>query len=128
MPISESIRWKIVHAFDRLKSVTAVANDLGVTRKAVRRWVNRYRDVGNVRDAPGRGRKGTLNVEVAEQAAELLRSPDFPTATAVSRKLYIDGLTPRILSKSTITRAVRKTVGGSQLRYCRGKPRKRLRV
>lgn len=126
MPISESIRWKIVHAFDRPKSITAMANDLGLTRRAVRHWVCRYRDVGNVRNAPGRGRKGILNVEVAEQAAELLRSPDVPTATTVSRKLYRDGLTPRNHSKSAITRAVRKTAGGSQLSSCRGKPRKKL--
>lgn len=130
MRISRNLRWKIVHTFERLQRIRAVAKELGVSRATVWRWVKRHSATDEVSDASGRGRKAVLTQDLAEKATPMLKSSEFPAAMAVSRSLEADGLTPRVLSKSTITRAVHKNAlaQGIRLRYFRGRPRKKLSV
>lgn len=115
-------------AYERLQSIRAVASELKVARRTVSRWVERDSDTQDVLDSPRSGRKAVLTPNLAEQAVDLLLSTKLSTAMAVSKQLQADGLTPRILHKSTITRAAHKfaLAQGIRLRYFRGRPRKKL--
>lgn len=142
MRISDDLRCEIKFAYKRLGSISAVARELGLTRRTVKRWLERHlkeearRKKGRrasvaevIKDAPGRGRKGVLTLQLAETVAEMLQSPDFPTANSVALQLHADRLAPRVVHRSTISRAVHRLAraGGIVLKFRRGRPRKMLK-
>ena len=53
LPTSE--RWKIVHACQRLRSVSATAKELGRDASVVQRWVVRHQATGDVLDLHRKG-------------------------------------------------------------------------
>jgi transposase len=130
MRISDDLRWRIKYCYERLQRISSVAKELGLSRATVRLWVNRHFSNKGIRDAPGRGRKGLICKELASNVAELLQSDDHPTANSVAKKLNADGLAPRVVHRSTITRAVHRLArdGGTELSFRRGRPRKRLKA
>jgi hypothetical protein len=93
----------------------------------VHRWVERYRETGNVLAGKSTGRRRALGGASAKTALKLLLE-EGGTADGVANKLHASGMTSTKVSKKTVIRAA-KTLAKSQgtpIRAVRGKPAKKL--
>lgn len=128
MHISDEKKWLIIQTWKRTDNFQLTARLTKVSRNTVRHTVQRYQSTGSVKDKPGRGRKRLVKGPVAKQAIQLLLSDDCGTAHEASVELHKAGITPRVLHKSTITRAVKEhgKHGGQVITLVRGKPSKEL--
>ena len=128
MPLSDEKKWHIISTWKTTGSVRTTAKLTGTSRKTVRKWTKRYQDTGSLIAKAGPGRKRLVDGPAAELAVQLLLSSDHGSAQRAAIELHNAGMTPRILHKSTITRAVKQhgKQGGQVITPVRGQPRKLL--
>lgn len=126
LPVSE--RWKIVHACQRLGSVSATARELGRDASVVKRWVERHQATGDVLDLHRNGRPRAMSPETRAASLDMLMSKEHGGAAAVARALKDAGMVKQVLHKATIIRnAVAEAKGqGFCIRAVKGKPVKML--
>lgn len=100
-------RWYVISQYRKCRGdLDRVAYKTGTRRRDVVKWVNRFRETGNVNDIPRCGRPRILTVQQAEAlsaAAEHQKS--VPAAAAQLRK---QGAIPKSVSTRTARRAVAK--------------------
>lgn len=117
---SEDLRRKIVDALKRGTPKSGAADLFGVSLSSVKRFARMDRDGGSPapRKPPGRPPK------TGESARRLLEADlaDRPAATVAERRRYLERVTGRSLSDSTVGRLV------GRLGHSRKKIRPRLRA
>jgi len=102
-------RWDIVKAWKKTNSIAATSRINGVSKKAVRTWVQRYRDTGDVLDKQRPGAKRMLNDAVCAVAMDLILSPTFGDAATVSEELFARGLTSKVMHGTSVAMQVKNT-------------------
>ena len=124
----EQIRWAIITAWSKHKSICTAAKVTGKSRSVVSRWVKRYLETNGVKQRATSGRKPALEGEAAKKAMELLMAEDCSGAEHAARQLHSLGLTSKKVHKSTVIRAAKKVAKsqGKPIHVVRGKPAKRL--
>ena len=125
----ESKRWAIVHDMKHGLSIQQISSRCGVSPKACRHWISRYRATGGVQERQRSGRRRVLSEAARQAALDMLLANQVGGAKAVAMELQSTGNTARLVSKQTIIRAVRSTAeeqGMPPLRALRGKPAKQL--
>ena len=117
-------RWDIVKAWKKTNSIAATSRINGVSKKAVRTWVQRYRDTGDVLDKQRPGAKRMLNDAVCAVAMDLILSPTFGDAATVSEELFARGLTSKVMHRTSVALQVKKYAKsvGTPIRVYRGRP------
>lgn len=94
--------------------------------RQVRRWWKTYQTTEDVVDASRSGRPRLLSDGAADVALDLLLHEDTSGASQVAQQLAVQGLTSKVVNRSTIIRAARMaaTRRGELLVNKRGKPTK----
>lgn len=126
--LSDAARWRIWATFEQLGSITSTAHALGHCPKVVQRWVERFRDTGNMQDLPRSGRPHVLSATACRKALDMLLE-DRGGAATVAQRLTRAGVTSTTISKDTVIRAARREAahhGLPRLRALRGAPKKAL--
>ena len=128
MPISEEERWKIVSTWKTCKNISGTARSLGLSRKAVERWVKRYIATHGVSTLQKTGRRPALSKDAANKALELLLGEECRGASEVALHLQHEGFATTTVHKSTIIRVAKAVArqSGCAIHAVRGKPGKRL--
>jgi transposase len=126
--ISIERRWAIVTRWNEERDLHTVAAQLRERPRVVSRWVKRYLETGTVDDATKSGRPPTMSASATQQAYDLLFHEQVGGAKVAAQELHAAGLTPRVVHKTTVARAVRRLAGekGERVTIMRGKPRKKL--
>ena len=128
--ISEALRHKILHEYERLGNISKVARNLNLSCPTVRKWLRRFNQAGHVKRASSTGRKPVLTKLVAQQAMEMLLSGKYSGANEVAVELHKRGLTDKQtpIHRTTVARHA-KAVGkalGSPIKPVQGPPQKQL--
>lgn len=84
------------------KNISEIARETGVTRKTVRRWVQRYQESGRMRDAPRPGRPRVTSTEDDARILAHIRDHPFTNAAATKERATVDS------SLTTIRRRLHK--------------------
>jgi transposase len=125
----EEGRWAIITEWKRCnESVSATAQQLQLSVKAVKHWVSVYQATGSVKPAHKTGRRRALSRAAANKAHALLLDESQRSSQMVAVQLQQEGITPVVRDKKTVIRAARR-VGmelGRPIVARRGKPRKQL--
>lgn len=126
--LSDEQKWAIIQSLKRGGSVSAVARQHGVTRVAVKRWAKRYQATRKVQKRQPTGRRPSMSAAAASRAVELLCANAHAGAGAVAKELHSQGLTSRMLHRTTVVRHAKDTAkaAGTPIRVVRSKPAKRL--
>jgi len=121
-------KWKIIHVYEQVKSIAATAREVGHSKAAVSRWVQRFERFGNVDSKPKRGRKPIFTGELAQEALELLKGGQYSGARGVASHMKASGMLHKQVDKNTIIRHARKAANrrGDTLLVRRGYPKKGL--
>ena len=121
-------RWAIVTRWKALKDLPTVAAELRERLRVVKRWVKRYEETGSVDDAPRRGRPPLMTTLATQRAFNLLFNEDVGGASAAAREVHAAGLTPRLVHRTTVSRAAHRMARerGERVDVLTGKPRKKL--
>ncbi len=124
---SEALRVKLIAAYARCNSYSAVARQYRVDASTVRRWVQREKDGLSVRSKPKSGRPRILTPHAAQMAAEAMLK-DGLSATQAADALHKKGVTPRQVHRKTLVRAARGAAAnqGIDMVADNGKPSRRL--
>ena len=105
--LSLAKRLRLVTEFQRLGNAHAVAKQLGVARGTVRRWLARFQQDGTLKSIKQIGRPRLSGATARAVALKKLLEPGAPTATSVAAALHGAGLTPKLVSRSTVARAAK---------------------
>lgn len=114
--------------YNNCKSYKGTARKLRVDVKQVKRWVQRFQELGSVARLPGGGPKHKLSKRAAKLALKLLEEGELQGATHVAMELKRRRLTKTQVDQKTITRAARRVAAseGAPIRPVRGEPAKQL--
>jgi len=128
MATSVETRWWIVSTWKECKNTAETAKKCLVTKKVAARWIRRYKTTKGVADKAKTGRPRVMSAEAKRRAYHILLGGTHPGADGVARQLFREGLTPKIVSNSTLIRGAKWH--GREIRKpikcLRGKPAKRL--
>ena len=126
-------RCNIVAHIEAGNSHSKTSKLVGCSVKAVRRWWKRYREAETEEEAfqckKGSGRRCALTEEAGARALQLLTSSDTDGAGHVAKTLLVEGVTSKLVHKSTVIRHARKAATlqhGKKLLAVRGKPKKAI--
>ena len=124
--LSTEQRWKIVHTMKQARNVPGTSKIVGCTKKAVRRWWERYQDTREVVDKHRTDRKPLLSKPVSKQALKMLLDESNNGASDVAKELAVKGLPDKVVNKLTVIRAARRATlhKGEKLCVRRGEPPK----
>jgi transposase-like protein len=128
--LTELERLKLVVDFQRLKNVTKVARNHGVSKDTVRRWVRRFEETQGVATQPGAGRKQSLKVVDIDKATEMLVSGKFAGVHQVAKELQQAraSTSAKPVHRTTLSRLVKARGAelGVPVRALSGAPEKQL--
>lgn len=126
--LSDEKKWAIISSWKRKASISAVARELAVSRETVRRWVKAYATSSSVHKQQPKGRRASMSAAAASAAMDLLCSNTHGGAAGVARKLHSQGLTSRVLHRTTVVRHAKAAAkaAGTPIKVVRGKPGKLL--
>jgi transposase len=128
--LHESVRYKIVHTYEKCKNAAQVARSLSIDIKTVWRWVKRYTTTGSVTIREGQGRKTAMSEAASSAACDMLLDGQVSGATEVAERLHTEGLThsSKPVHRTTVTRhaKARAAARGTPIAIYRGKPRRQL--
>jgi transposase-like protein len=126
--LSDEQKWSIIQSLKRGASMSAVARQHGVTRMSVQLWAKRYNATSKVQKQKATGRRASMSAAAASKAVELLCANAHAGAGAVAKELHSQGLTSKVLHRTTVVRHAKQTAkaAGTPIRVVRGKPAKRL--
>lgn len=99
---------QLINTYNGCQSISKTAAQCGVCRRTARRCINRWRNEQSLENKPGSGRKPILSESAALHASNLLDEGQQGGAQQVAKQLLAEGLAPRLVHKSTVTRAARK--------------------
>lgn len=118
-------KWNIIETHERTGSFTATALQCNVTRKTVHKWVGTFKRTGDVAVKRRTVTNPLVSESAAARAVELLTSSHPYTASGVAAAIYDERLCSKVVSKSTMIRAVRAHADGkgSPLRVFRRSPK-----
>ena len=124
--LSEEERWEIVSSMKKVHNITKVAQQVGCSEEAVRRWWKVYNATGGVSPKKSSGRKPLLSKGAGAKALKLLAGNESGGASAVANHLKVQGMTQKIVDRKTVVRSARKAAleKGEKLLHVRGKPAK----
>ena len=105
-----------------------IARQLGISRKTVQKWVRRYQVEGKVVPIRSKGRPKVMKSTARKKALELLTSGSSGGARSVSKILYSQKYTGKLVAASTVIRGAKSAAreAGDKLKCLRGPPRKGL--
>lgn len=126
--LSDEDRLHLITLFQKVQNVSRVAEALKISRDTVYFWLKRYRDSGCISRKRHAGPRLLLTEEARAAACEALLSKRCSTTQQAAKEIYERGLTPRVPSKQTISRALslHAESGGPKLVPRRGPPRRQL--
>ena len=128
--LDDLTKLQIVHAFDQGKSVTEVAIQCKISRRAARRWRDRYADTGKLASLKRTGRKPCMSPETAAKALDMLLGGKYTGTQQVANELHQQGLTAckKPVHRTSLVRHAKKaaTKQGKRIRAVRSKPVKQL--
>jgi hypothetical protein len=128
--LTKKERLEIVCKHKMCNNFTKLAKQFKVTRKTIKKWVEREATTSDVDDLPGRGRKAVMDEEVGKEAADMLTSDKYQGSQQVANTLHQQGKTRggRAPHRTTIVRHAKRAAiaAGTPLRVARGKPTKQL--
>src|SRR5690348_14751180 len=126
--LSDEKKWAVIHTLKRTRNVSVTARTHGVTRKTVRLWAKRYLDTHCVQKQRPTGRRASVSAAAAAAAVELLCSNAHAGAAGVARELYTQGITSKVLHRTTVVRHSKAAAksAGTPIRVVRRQPGKRL--
>lgn len=129
--ISEYEKFQIVEAFKACGNYSKVSKRFSVSRKCVRRWVQRFNDTGSVHALCSTGRKAVLDADATNVALEMLKGGAFSGSHEVAKELHklgkTQGDTP--VHRTTVVRHAKKLAAelGQPIRPVRSRPKKKLK-
>ena len=124
-------KFKIVEAFKACENYSKVSKRFGVSRRCVKRWVQRFNDPGYVHALCSTGRKSALDAEAANAALEMLKGGKFSGSREIANELHklgkTQGDTP--VHGTTVVRRAKKLAAesGQPIRPVRTRPKKKLK-
>ena len=121
-------RWAIIAHWKELSDLPKVAAKLNERLRVVTRWVKRYQLTGSVDDAHRRGRPPVMTEEATQRAFDMLFHEDVGGASAAAQGLHAASLTPRVVHRTTVSRAAHRMARGKgeKVDVLTGKPKKQL--
>jgi transposase len=124
---SEHIRWEAVHRLSQGESQRSVARRLRISPSSIKRWSKLRASGGIIKARTPPGRPRSVNDAAARKAFELLEQ-EQNTTTEAARALYAQGLTPRVVHRTTLSRHAKRQAKaeGKSLMVVSGKPEKAL--
>lgn len=110
-------------------STRDIADKLGIDRTTVQRWGRAYKTEQRVEPKKRTGRKPSLSAEAKQLAVELLAGPTKYTSQQAARALHQQGLTSKLVHRTTLARHARKESKrqGKPIFVKRGLPGKALK-
>lgn len=126
--LSPAQRTRLVMLHFAGSSFASIARQEGCNVKTVSKWVSRYNTTGSFESRKGPGPAVSMDIAARKRALELLESSEAGGLRYVARKLREEKLTPRVLSRTTVSRGARAQAAeeGDGLLCLRGRPRKAL--
>jgi transposase len=128
--LDDLTKLKIVHAFDQGKSVTEVAKQCKTSRRAARRWRDRFADTGKLAPLKRTGRKPCMSPEAAAQSLGMLLGGEYAGTQQVANELHRQGVTTgsKPVNRTSLVRHAQKAAAkqGKRIRAVRSKPVKQL--
>lgn len=124
-------KFKIVEAFKACENYSKVSKRFGVSRRCVKRWVQRFNDTGSVHALCSTGMKSALDAEAANAALEMLKGGKFSGSREIANELHklgkTQGDTP--VHRTTVVRHAKKLAAesGQPIRPVRTRPKKKLK-
>jgi transposase len=103
---SEDLRKKIVEALQRGSPKTEAACSFGVSLSSVKRYARIARQGGSLVPKKGSGRPREIGKEVEKLLEEDVK--ERPSATISDRRRFLERLTGKTLSDSTVRRLLRR--------------------
>jgi transposase len=103
---SEDLRKKIVEALNRGTPKTEAARSFGVSLSSVKRYARIARQGGSLVPKKGSGRPREIGKDVEKLLEEDVE--EHPSATISDRRRFLEGLTGKTLSGSTVRRLLRR--------------------
>jgi len=103
---SEDLRKKIVEALERGTPKTQAARLFGVSLSSVKRYARIARQGGSLVPKKGSGRPREIGQEVEKLLEEDVE--EHPSATILDRRRFLERLTGKSLSDSSVRRLLRR--------------------
>ena len=128
--VSHATRQAVLLAYQKKGNYRSVARELNVDFRTVKKWVSRYEETGTLVARVGTGRPTKLSDAAASKAVELLLSNKFDNRHQVAVELHRLGLTPTIVSATTLSRRAKAQAAADKdpIVPKTGKPGKALTV
>lgn len=126
--LREEEKWMIISLWQRRRSIRAIAKELGRSREAVARWIQRYKATASVTPLKSVGRHAVLSPETCVMALNMLTRHERPSAGEVALELKTCGALSKVVSKSTVLRHAHAAAkaSGHKLKCYNGPPLKGL--
>jgi hypothetical protein len=126
--MDDELKWHIIQVWKEVKDLKKVAHLLGLRKRAVQRWVQRYQETGSVQQLPKPGRPPLLDGAAERAAVDLLLSAEHGTAGKAAHALLEGGLVSKLVHKTTVIRhaAAAAKQQGEPIRAVRGLPARQL--
>ena len=126
--ISSQKRGEIVSVHRTTANFRDTARLCGVSKPTARKWVTRFQETGDVLCKRGPGRKPSVSAAAAARAVELLTSEQGHSSSQVAKLLHQEGLTPKLLHRTTVAKAAKHAAkkSGEPIRCVTSLPAKRL--
>jgi transposase len=129
-PITVQKRGEIIAAHNQTASLRKTAAACGVSKRTAQRWVQRYKNTGDVLRKAGSGRRPALSAAAAARAVELLTAEPGASTSHAAQQLQQEGLTGSTAHRTTVARAAKQAARQQQqpIHCVSGLPAKRLTV
>lgn len=126
--LTDEKKWAVISTLKRTGNVSVTARTHGVARNTVKLWAERYEATHNVQKHRPTGRRAAMSAAAAIEAVELLCSNAHAGAAGVARELHTQGITSKVLHRTTVVRHAKAAAksSGTPIRVVRGQPGKRL--
>jgi Helix-turn-helix domain/DDE superfamily endonuclease len=125
---NEATRYAIIAQYQKNPNYSDVGRELGLDPRTVAKWIKRNEKEGNPVEYTSSGRPRAISVAAARAGKDHLLSKGFDNLHQVALKLRSDGLAPRVVHATTLSRRVKAQarVDEDPIQVKTGKPDKDL--
>lgn len=126
--LTDEQKYGIVFHRRQGKSISQISTLCNISKTSVKRWLKRWSEEGCVEVRKAKKCIPLVGEHAARRARQLLKEGTDGGLKGVSRTLFQEGFTWRVVSPSTLSLAVKQRAkdDGIRLKVYRGKPKKAL--